>query len=151
MKYYGSLNNRIEEGRMFCDAIQVGTGVTEYLYSDRRAYEVVEVTDQKHITVRQYDHRHIGEPYTNEWELISNPNNPTCQLERRGDVWYWTSTITAADLERIPNDESGLLMRHHLVLNGFDLDKIATNGKQTKRHKANISIGKAEYYYDFSF
>ena len=40
MKLCGSLNNRLEENRMFCDTIEVGTGMTEYLYSDRHAYEL---------------------------------------------------------------------------------------------------------------
>ena len=35
---YGSFNNRMEEGRMFCDEIKVGTPMTEYYYSDREAY-----------------------------------------------------------------------------------------------------------------
>ena len=36
-KWYGSLNNRLEENRQFCEKIEVGTGVTEYMYSDRKA------------------------------------------------------------------------------------------------------------------
>ena len=46
-KWYGSLNNRIEENRMFTDEIKVGTGVTKYSWSDRDAYEVVEVEDTR--------------------------------------------------------------------------------------------------------
>ena len=41
MKLYGSLNNRLEENHMFCDVIEVGTDMTEYLYTDRHAYEVL--------------------------------------------------------------------------------------------------------------
>lgn len=29
MKLYGSLNNRLEENRMFCDTIEVGTGMID--------------------------------------------------------------------------------------------------------------------------
>lgn len=46
-KWYGSLNNRLEENKMFCEEIKVGTGLTEYFYSDRHPYEVVKVIDQK--------------------------------------------------------------------------------------------------------
>lgn len=162
MKLYGSLTNRLEEGKQFCEEITVGTGMTEYLYSDRHAYEVIEVTDQKHVTVREYDHKHVGEPFTNDWELISNPNNPARKLERRGNTWYWTQTVTAADVQDIldcdsvySNDDSSnpdlLYKRHALRMAGFDLDKIVAKGKQTKRGKANVSFGKAEYYYDFEF
>ena len=48
-KLYGNLMNRMEEGRQFVDEIKVGDGVTEYSYSDRHPYEVIEVKDQKHI------------------------------------------------------------------------------------------------------
>ena len=66
--WYGSLNNRLEENRMFCEQIEVGTGMTEYHYSDRDAYEVVAVKDQKHVTVRKYDHRHVGDcAMDNNW------------------------------------------------------------------------------------
>ena len=61
MKLCGSISNRLEENRMFCDVIEVGTGMTEYSYTDRHAYEVVEVVDQKHIKVREYDHKHKGD------------------------------------------------------------------------------------------
>ena len=59
--WYGSLNNRLEENKQFCETIEVGTGMTEYSYSDRHAYEVIEVTDQKHVKVREYDHKAAGE------------------------------------------------------------------------------------------
>lgn len=147
-KWYGSLNNRIEEGRMFCDKIAIGTGVTEYSWSDRHAYEVTEVTDQKHIKVREYDHKLAGEPMTNNWELISNPENPERELVKRGEVWYWASTITAADIADIDND---IDFRIRLVINGFDIDKIRQRGKQTKYSKANVSFGVADYYYDYEF
>lgn len=148
---YGSLINRIEENREFCDEIKVGTGMTEYLWSDREAYEVTEVKDQNHVTVRVYDHKHIGEPFTNEWELISNPDNPEYTLEKRGGKWYWTTTITREDIERIPDNEEGTMQKFHIACAGFDIDKILERGKQTKRRKANVSFGKADYHYDYEF
>ena len=87
-KWYGSVTNRIEENRMFCDEIKVGTGVTEYDWSDRHPYEVTEVIDQKHVKVRMMDHKGIGEPYSNEWELISNPKHSEVLLNKRGNYWY---------------------------------------------------------------
>ena len=89
MKLYGSLNNRLEENHMFCDVIEVGTDMTEYLYTDRHAYEVVEVTDQKHIKVREYDHKHTGDGcMDNSWELVSNDNNPVRAMTKRGKYWH---------------------------------------------------------------
>ena len=149
MKFYGSLSNRIEENHMYCDEIKVGTGVTEYFWSDRHAYEVVAVKDQKHVTVRALDHRHVGNgSMDNNWELVSNESNPTKELERRGDIWYWSSTLTADDVKGIDDDLHWKLL---VALAGFDIDKIREKGKQTKRTRANVSFGVADYYYDYEF
>lgn len=146
MKFYGSLQNRMEENKMFCDEIKVGTGVTEYYYSDRVAFEVIEVKDQKHITIREYDHKLKGEAFTNDWELISNENNRVIELVKRGNNWYATKTATIKHIES-ENPE----IRLWVALNGFDVEKIRKNGKQTKYEKRNISIGIADYYYDYEF
>lgn len=161
MKWYGSVNNRLEEGKQFVKEIKVGDGVTEYSYSDRDAYEVIEVRDQRHITIREYDHKLKGEPFTNDWELISNPNNRTIDLVKRGANWYTSATCTRADLEEIEDrreketKDGGKLTDATLNLImwacQFDHDKVMKNGKQTKYNKMNISIGRAEYYYDYSF
>lgn len=151
MKLYGSLNNRLEEGRMFCDEIKVGTGMTEYYYSDRHAYEVVAVKDQKHVSVREYDHRLIGEAYTDDYELISNPDRPVREMERRGDVWYWSVTVTVEYLEQIEKGDNAQYELFRLAMNGFDVEKIKAKGYQTKRSKANVSFGVADYHYDWSF
>lgn len=146
MKFYGSLNNRFDENKMFCDTIEIGTGVTEYFYSDRHAYEVVAVKDQKHVTIREYDHKPTGEPMSNEWELISNPNKPTIDLVKRGDYWYRAVTATREHAE-----SEDINTRLWLCQNGFDREKILAKGQQTKYHKMNISFGVAEYYYDYEF
>lgn len=150
-RFYGSLNNRFEENRMFCDKIKVGTGMTKYSWSDRHAYEVVEVTDQKHVKVREYDHKHIGQAYENSWELISNPENPVTALVKRGNFWYSVSTITPTEAKEIleGNDIDSKIWAFH---NGFNLSEIAESGKnKSKYHKWNVSFGKAEYYYDYEF
>lgn len=145
-KWYGNINNRLEEGRQFVQEITVGTGVTEYHYSDRTALEVIEVRDQKHIVVREYDHKLKGEAYSNDWELISNPNNPSYLLTKRGNYWYWTNTVTAAEYDSYDWEK-----QLRIALGGFDPDIIRTKGKQTKYRRANISIGRADYYYDYEF
>lgn len=158
-KFYGNLMNRLEEGRTYCDEIAVGTGVTEYFYSDRRAFEVIAVKDQKHVTIREYDHKHVGDgSFDNNWELVSNPDNAEYDLVKRGDVWFYTNTITAEDYKRTlekrvaedpENGEARLQL--DLVLAGYDLEKILAKGKQTKFRKANVSFGVASYYYDYEF
>ena len=148
-KWYGSIQNRLEEDRQYCDEITVGTGVTEYGWSDRHPWEVVEVRDQKHVTVRAMDHIHVGDgEMDNNWKLVSNPDNPTRQLERRGNYWYWTTTITAEDIAGIEEDTDALL---RLCLSGYEVDTIRAKGKQTKRRRAKVSFGVAQYYYDYEF
>ena len=151
-KWYGSFNNRLEEGRQFVDEITVGTGVTEYFYSDRKAYEVVAVQDQKHITIRKLDHKLVGEAYSNDWELISNENNPTIDLVKRGNGWYVQNTVTKEMLEtKKETAEDEFYFSLWLCHNGFDRGVIMEKGKQTKYRKMNISIGVADYYYDYAF
>lgn len=150
--WYGSLQNRLEENKQFVNEIKIGTGVTEYSYSDRHAYEVIAVIDQKHVTIREYDHRHVGNtPMDNNWELISNPENPTIDLVKRGNFWYTVSTITPDRAKEIyeGNDIQAKLWACH---NNFDLQEIIATGKsKSKYHKRNISFGRADYYYDYEF
>lgn len=144
--WYGNLTNRLEENKMFCEEIKVGTGVTEYYYSDRRAYEVVEVKDQKHVSIRQYDHKAAGEAMSNDWELISNETNPVIEIVKRGNGWYRTKVAT---IEHVNSENPEV--RRWVALSGFDVEKIRKNGKQTKFDKMNISFGRADYYYDYEF
>lgn len=150
--WYGSLNNRLDENRQFCDEIKVGTGVTEYFYSDREAYEVIEVIDQKHVVIRRYDHKKKSDTaFDNDWELISNPENPTYTLVKRGKYWYTAVSITPEEAKEIyeGNDIEAKLWACH---NNFDLQSIiASSKKKTTYHKKNVSFGVANYYYDYEF
>lgn len=145
---YGSLTNRLEENRMFCNEIKVGTGMTEYYYSDRHPYEVVEVKDQKHVKVRELDHKHIGENcMDNNWKLVSNENNSIRSLTKRGNYWYWTVVVTSDILDDIENIGTQLF----LCQNNIEVDKLREKGKITRYHRANVSFGIADYYYDYEF
>lgn len=146
--WYGNLTNRLEENKMFCEKIEVGTGMTEYYYSDRHPYEVVEVIDQKHVKVRELDHRHIGDGcMDNHWELISNENNSVKMLTKRGNYWYWTVVVTKDILDNIDKIETRLFLCH----NNIEVDKLKEKGKITRYHRANVSFGVADYYYDYEF
>ena len=149
MKWYGSLDNRIAERGADAQEIKVGMGATEFYYSDREAYEVVEVRDQKHISIRTLDHKHIGDAYENKWELTSNPNNPVYRLVKRGKYWYTESVVTREDIENF--EEWDVQDRIWFGMNGFDLDVIREKGVQKRYHRKNIVVGYADYYYDYSF
>lgn len=145
--WYGSINNRLEENKMYCNEIVVGTGVTEYYWSDRHPYEVIEVIDQKHVKVRALNHRHVGYGYMdNNWELVSDENNPVKMLTKRGKYWYWTVTVTKDILE---NDDIDTML--FLAHNNINADKLKEKGKVTRYRRANVSFGVAEYYYDYEF
>ena len=148
MKWYGSVDNRIMEQGKDAEEITVGMGVTEFFWSDRHAYEVTKVTDQKHITIREYRAVHIGKAYENKWDLVSDPTNPEIDLVKRGKYWYTYATVTKEDLEEIDKDIDKRLWLCHWE---FDRDMILKNGKQTKYHRKNIVIGYASYYYDYEF
>jgi len=148
--WYGSLQNRLEENRQFCDEIKVGTGMTEYSYSDCHPYEVIEVIDQKHVVVRALDHKPAGEAYSNEWALYSKPDNPTYLMTKRGKYWYSTVTVTSDILaDDAENDSFDTIL--FLVHNGIDRDVLREKGKVTRYHRWNVSFGVAKYYYDYSF
>lgn len=121
-RWYGSLQNRLAENRQLVDTIEVGMGVTEYYWSDRVGYEIIAVKDQRHFTMRLLDHKLKGEAYTNDWELTSNESNPTYDLVKRGKYWYTVGKWT---------DENGKTHREY--------------------HRKNITIGYADYYYDWGF
>ena len=153
-RWYGSLNNRVAENKQYCEEIKVGDGMTEYFWSDRHAYEVTEVIDQKHVMVREYDHKHVGEAYENKWELISNVDRPSQLITKRGKYWYWTVTVTADILDEIDNEKDEVRkvdLQLFLCHNNIDRDKLREKGKVTKYHRANVSFGVADYYYDYEF
>lgn len=142
MKFYGSLENRLEENRMYCDEIKVGTGMTEYSYSDRHAYEVVKVIDQKHVFVREYDHKAIGEHMSNEWELVSNPEHPVKEMKFRYGYWNWVDTVTKEDIENCIIIDDKLCKA---------LKELETKDEAVIYRRANVSFGVADYYYDYEF
>lgn len=88
--WYGSLNNRICE-RSKSDAPTVGMGVTEFCWSDRHAYEVIEVKDDRHITVRSYkcirtDNNGMSDCQDYRYESDPNGSTHSLFLTKQG-VW----------------------------------------------------------------
>ena len=81
-KWYGSLDNRLLENAAMPTPV-VGMGATEICYSDRHPFEIIEVKDARHITVRALDWKRVddnGMSDSQEYEYISNPNNHTANL-----------------------------------------------------------------------
>ena len=155
-RWYGSVINRIEENRDRVAEIKVGTPMTEYFWSDRNAYEVVEVTDQKHIKVRQYDVKPTkgSLPMSNEWDYISNPDNPVKPMVRRGKWWFYDNSFETADvLKYLENatDMEKWSMEFKLAQNGLTKEDLQNRKVIHRYSKANVSFGVRDYYYDYEF
>lgn len=84
----GNLTNRIMENDKTNVEIKVGTMMTEYLYSDRNVYEVIEVKNQKCVKVRQMSARHKVAFSNDNVELYSDKNNRVKELVYRYNNWY---------------------------------------------------------------
>lgn len=62
---------------------KVGMGVTKYLWTDYHAYEVIDVKDDRHITVRRLDSKRTdnnGMSDCQDYEFYSNENNSKTTL-----------------------------------------------------------------------
>jgi len=151
-KWYGNLSNRIDENKMFCNKIEVGTPATTYDWSDRHAWEVISVTDQKHIVIRELKAKKKpgAEWYENSWILESDPDGREKTLEKRGKYWYAVAICTPETAKRALAEKGDLLL--WAALNGFNAEEIASGTRTRKRfYRESISFGKADYYYDYEF
>ena len=86
-KMFGNVVNRIMENDKSNQEIKIGTKVTEYLYSDRNVWEVIEVKSQKDIVLRQMSAK-AKTSYSNEWDLFSDKNNRVIEVVFRYNNWY---------------------------------------------------------------
>ena len=80
--WYGSLTNRLMEHCKNPEP-EVGMGVTELYFSDREPYEIIEVKDDRHITVRALNYKRIddnGMSESQEYEYFSNPDGYVAHL-----------------------------------------------------------------------
>lgn len=147
-KWYGSLQNRLEENQMYVDEIKVGTYATMYEYSDRHAYEVVEVKDQKHIKIRQLYAKRIddnGMSDSQHYEYLSNENNPIEELELTKYGWKKVFRYNIDLYNEVKN-------RIGYVLWDIDIINKVLSGKEVKRsYKVSISFGIADEHFDYSF
>ena len=127
MKFYGSLTNRLEENKNYAGKdIEVGMYATKYLWSDRAAYEVVEVVNQKNIFVRRLkairtDDNGMSE--CQDYRFESDTSRRPVELKKGKKGWYDVWRYTDRD------------------------------GKERcqKHEDWNISFGVADEYYDYSF
>ena len=85
-KWYGSVQNRMMEKSTPKIRPEIGMGVTECLWSDRHAWEVAGVIDEKHIVIRRMGHK-CKDYYAGDWEVFPNPDGEICHLVFRSGRW----------------------------------------------------------------
>ena len=123
---YGSIINRISEnyGQKDYADVQVGEGVTEFLYSDRKPYSVVEKMDKGVLritqdTAKRTDDRGMSDCQSYEYETNWEEEGILLKKGRDGS---WNMVVI--------NQETG---------------------RYKKIKHSNFSIGSREKYHDFSF
>lgn len=142
--WYGSLNNRIAE-RSIQPRPVVGMGVTECCYSDREPWEIIEVKDEKHITIREMGYERTdknGMSDCQEYRYFSKPDGAVKHLVLRNG--RWRDRIEEPVLEEDPNGEFFRLFddKRYRKTGTRVTNKLGCNGWK---------IGIAERYYDFTF
>lgn len=151
------------EGKDFTNGnIKVGTGVTEILYSDRHAYEVIAVKDQNHFTIRRMKAIPTGECMSNKWKLESDETQPTYDIERINGVFYEVNYLTkdkvmkraekALKEDFVPGTSIEKAIDYVTMYLTEKQKERVLNGKQVKlKSKMNITIGIQQEYYDYEF
>lgn len=169
MKLYGSLNNRFDENHYFngtYNNIKVGTQCTEYLYTDRHAYEVVEVIDQNHISIRRLKAIRtdkLGMSDCQNYRYESDPRATAEPIEFHRGSWKRVSFYDLNGLQhsvdyliehgRTP-EEARKIAEECYMYEFTPLQKERLlKGERIKKYKSkiNISFGVADEYYDYSF
>jgi len=169
MKEIGSLVNRLEENKYFdgtLNNIKVGTLCTVYLYTDRHAYEVVEVKSQDNIVIRRLKATRTDEngmsdaqDYKYESDLSAKPEE--IKLTKNG--WKYVRTFDRDSFykccenmkQNCKTEEAAVnLAKFYWMQNLTEkqFEKVL-NGKQITKFQGNVNIsfGVADEYYDYSF
>lgn len=169
MKIYGNLNNRFDENHYFNGTygnIKVGTYATEYLYSDRHAYEVTEVIDQGHVFIRRLKAIRTdsyGMSDSQSYRYESDPKAASEEIMLRNGKWRHVRRYTKEGMERaIENAKEDFTNEEAAVRVGASRYCMGLTDKQRERMLAgkevvkvlceiSISFGVADEHYDYSF
>lgn len=164
MKLYGSISNRLKEGHNWEGELKVGTRLTEYLWSDKHAYEITRVVDQKHIFIRSLkavrtDNNGMSE--CQDYRFESDESLPEYELMFKYGKWKKVRRYNYKDVQERARlfVEEGNIKTYEAalayVLRGMPENEInkLKSGKDVLRYSDfnNISFGVAEEYFDYSF
>lgn len=174
-RWYGSVENRLYENKQFCKTIEVGTGATEFLWSDSHAYEVTKVESQEHIWLRRLKAIRTDNYGMSDWQdyqFESDTTAPQIEAVKRGGIWFKVHTYNKAELLAIATkridegngDANESYPREQQIEVQFKFMLIHCNftpkqrerfeeGKTIKTYKKwdGLSIGIKQEYFDYSF
>lgn len=164
IKWYGSVDNRIEEGHNFTGReLQAGDDITMYMWSDRYCYWIEEVIDQKRIKVRRYyvcaDHEKATGMGHQEWMYFKTwdeENEYLCKFfpdhhkqgehrdEPEAETWVfrnnkWKREFTHTNPDWIDNKTQQKEFDKHGCFHSY------------ANLSGSVSFGKRSYYYDWEF
>jgi hypothetical protein len=140
-------------------APEVGKGMTELHWSDRTAYQVMEISkDGKRVTVRQCKSKRVDDlGMTDSGQIYdySELHNTSNVLVFRYGSWYWerkTINYTKEYIKANCNKDGSILFNKDFYDDDNNL-KLMEGITYTKTlyEKANVLFGVQEEYYDYSF
>lgn len=144
MKYYGNVMNRLEENKG-SKIPEVGDRVTEYFYSDRVVYEIVEVISEKNFKMIRMNAKNKSGYGVDDWELSLDKNGYKHDMVFRYGKWYERITYTKEGLEKILKEDGCVLVNKNIF------NKAMEKGVAYKYVDKKIRIGVSDYYYDWTF
>jgi hypothetical protein len=137
MKLYGSVSNRLSEGRNNVGKRYVGEDITMYYWSDRDCYFITDVISDKEIRVKKYyvvagENGGIG---CQDWLYFKTQNEMNEYLNEHRGCDYNTD---------LPEPQSELWVYR------YNSWWKKNEGKYTKINQ-KLSFGVRDYYYDWEF
>ena len=143
----------------------VGKGATECMWSDRHAYEVLEVSkDGKTVIIDQYNPKRVdnlGMSDCQAYEYKELQGNPRTVVWFRGKWRFLGSEIVYTDAFKKEHAEDTWFLSKSLtpeqklaVYGGEPMPQNVVEGitrKKVVRHPVNIIWGLLDEHYDFSF
>jgi hypothetical protein len=145
IRFYGNVNNRIDENRMFVKEIREGTRLTRYDYSDTDAYEVIKAVSQEDVIVKALRGPCKGDCVMDsdkaDRDIYSiDERAEEIELVKRYGRWYSKTVMTAEEL----NKPSSLVTPK-------ERERIERKGFANRFGLWNVSFGVAQIYYDPEF
>ena len=144
IKLYGSLDNRLSEGKNYTGReLKVGDDITMYYWSDRTCYYITKVVNQKHIFVQSYkvvaDRDKEGGMGHQNWVYFKTEKECNEYLKKYG---------LGHDDEIFESPDQEWVFRYR---NWWVVSRNAQGEPRYHKIDRGLSFGVRDYYYDWEF